>query len=344
MILCCNYYYPALQFHATWNFHSDQSFPSVRRSTVAAAQLCHASPTTSCGQGRVKQPEKNMNLPLSDNHNVGWLPKTTSPREKKSLKQTRERECQCEWVVSPLLGWPLTCPDDQLSILSSTQLKVRRKVESANRTQLPIWRIAPLARDSPPFSLSSHRRWAIQAIAGLAADITKLLAAAAAASNHGCSQTADYKRPRGLTAEITARASSQLFRWTSCAAGGGLGATEGARAAGAATLAGSQSWRQPGHWRGRCPAQRKKKLPFRPRWLALHKGEIRYSRAETREKIWRTLHSPSLPPCLLSLSTARAEVGAPPAAVVLAVTIPIIGRPLSNSCRRGHNDCENEQG
>ena len=206
--------------------------------------------------------QKNMNLPLSDNHNVGWLPKTTSPREKKSLKQTRERECQCEWVGSPLLGWPLTCPDDQLSILSSTQLEVRRKVESANRTQLPIGRIAPLVRDSPPFSLSSHRRWAIQAIAGLAADITKLLAAAAAASNHGCSQTADYKRPRGLTAEITARASSQLFRWTSCAAGGGLGATEGARAAGAATLAGSQSWRQPGHWRADVQLRGRKSFRF----------------------------------------------------------------------------------
>ena len=64
MILCCNYYYPALQFHATWNFHSEfQSFPSVRRSTVAAAQLCHASPTTSCGQGRVKQPEKHESPP-----------------------------------------------------------------------------------------------------------------------------------------------------------------------------------------------------------------------------------------------------------------------------------------
>ena len=62
-------------------------------------------------------------------------------------------------------------------------------------------------------------------VAGLAADITKLVAdvATAAGSNHDYSQTAELfskGRPRGLTAEITARASSQLFSGTSCAGPG----------------------------------------------------------------------------------------------------------------------------
>ena len=63
-------------------------------------------------------------------------------------------------------------------------------------------------------------------VAGLAADITKLVAAAvatAAGSNHDYSQTGELfskARPRGLTAEITARASSQLFSGTSCAGPG----------------------------------------------------------------------------------------------------------------------------
>lgn len=117
-------------------------------------------------------------------------------------------------------------PDDQLARLASpTQLKVKcqPKVEMGDNCQLAI------SRDSPPFSppltdveqsklqvsQPTSRNWWLPQQLDASTTVHRLKA-----------------QPRGLTAEIPARASSQLFRGTSCAAGGGLGATEGARAAG----------------------------------------------------------------------------------------------------------------
>ena len=156
----------------------------------------------------------------------------------------------------------MTCPDDQLSILSSTQLKVSCKVESANRTQLPIGRIAPLARDSPPFSLSlltdveqskplqvsqptSRNCWLPQQLQATTAVHRRQTINGLEASQL---RSQPEHPPHSCSGEPAVRPGEGLERLREPGRPGGH------------TSRVSQSWRQPGTGGGRCPPLTKKKL------------------------------------------------------------------------------------